>query len=403
MGEINYDKKNLKQLKKILKEQGKSTDGKKEALIKRCKEPYTSNNIMKILIDNVCKKLPKSIQTKLENVNKAQQNGPLSTKRVSQDSLIGIPYECVKQNKLTLKKLETHNTGVAVLLPFREYERIRDSEEKDELDEYLFNNIGSDNTVSCFITICGDDGYSGSTMLRKEYDRFCKEKDIKKSWKRVIRKEGVTNNVNKGNDKWEGHYFYDIKGGEQDTICSHEGEDRRYQIFTTHKNFMTNKDVIDDVKICLIYQMLKIHDIDKYVPQKDKYLKIVETYLKEQTYMGESCYDLIHKLDIFDDKGELLSAIEMEPISIDNFEYKRGRDDSIDISHNESVNKKIIYFDDTKNIMLSDYRPGNLFWDLHLGNMQQQDYTIKEYWEKAEIKAKKREQLQQLKAQSSNL
>ena len=29
--------------------------------------------------------------------------------------------------------------------------------------------------------------------------------------------------------------------------------------------------------------------------------------------------------------------------------------------------------------MLSDYFPGNLFWDTHLGNMQQQSFTLKEY------------------------
>ena len=40
--------------------------------------------------------------------------------------------------------------------------------------------------------------------------------------------------------------------------------------------------------------------------------------------------------------------------------------------------------------MLSDYRPGNLFWDTHLGNMQQQSFTVKEFWEEMEERITKR-------------
>lgn len=31
--------------------------------------------------------------------------------------------------------------------------------------------------------------------------------------------------------------------------------------------------------------------------------------------------------------------------------------------------------------MLSDYRPGNLYWDFKIANMRQQNDTIEEYWE----------------------
>jgi hypothetical protein len=30
--------------------------------------------------------------------------------------------------------------------------------------------------------------------------------------------------------------------------------------------------------------------------------------------------------------------------------------------------------------MLSDYNPGNLFWDYKIANMRQQEDTIEEYW-----------------------
>ena len=52
----------------------------------------------------------------------------------------------------------------------------------------------------------------------------------------------------------------------------------------------------------------------------------------------------------------------------------------IDISHNEAVSKEKIYYCEDNNVLLSDFRPGNLFWDFHCCNMQQQDFTIEEYW-----------------------
>ena len=73
------------------------------------------------------------------------------------------------------------------------------------------------------------------------------------------------------------------------------------------------------------------------------------------------------------------------------FKEKKG----INISHNEAVNKEKIYPDSSNNIMLSDYRPGNLFWDTQIGNMQQQDFTIDEYWEEINKRIKRRIKLRQ--------
>ena len=67
-----------------------------------------------------------------------------------------------------------------------------------------------------------------------------------------------------------------------------------------------------------------------------------------------------------------------------------GRYEIVDISHNEAVNKHQVHFCSENNIMLSDYFPGNLFWDTHLGNMQQQSFTVKEYWAEMEKRNVKR-------------
>ena len=43
--------------------------------------------------------------------------------------------------------------------------------------------------------------------------------------------------------------------------------------------------------------------------------------------------------------------------------------------------------------MLSDYRPGNLFWDYKSANMRQQDDTIDEYWRSIENSLERRKNI----------
>jgi hypothetical protein len=90
--------------------------------------------------------------------------------------------------------------------------------------------------------------------------------------------------------------------------------------------------------------------------------------------------------------GKLISPITQKDISINAFDFDGGckEDEIVDISHNEPVNDKKIRFCQENNVMLSDYRPGNLFWDTHLGNMQQQSFTVKEYWAEMEERITKR-------------
>ena len=49
------------------------------------------------------------------------------------------------------------------------------------------------------------------------------------------------------------------------------------------------------------------------------------------------------------------------------------------LCHNEAASKKRYFQDKTTNTFMSDYRPNNLFWGTHQGNMEQQDMTIQEY------------------------
>lgn len=327
------------------------------------------------------------IKTKLDNINKAGVDNsiPCTTVRVSQNSRIYLHYEIVKKNNLSLRELNTHEKGICVGISWSKYEEMKENIERNELDEYLFNNIGSDNTVSCIVVIMRTEGYSGSNRERSEKIKL-DEEIILNNWIPLRRKNDISCQVNSGNNKWEGHYYYNISGGQQDTLKS-----CNEQIFTTHKGFMTSNNVIHSNYACLLYMMLHVKDINKIFEQDElnDYLSFFENYLNNIYYFKKSCIEHIEELKCLNKNKILISPILCEEISIDDFSEKN----KLNISHNIAVSKNQILFCEDNGILLSDYRPGNLFWDFKLGNMRQQDDTIEEYWESIKKSIKLRETL----------
>ena len=195
-------------------------------------------------IKEINKLLPQSHQTKLGNINKARVDGILPTKRVSKNSRICMPYKTVVENKLiTLNQLNTYENGIVISLPFHEYIRIEMiiEQERTELDNYLYNNIGSDNIVASIIILTNEAGSSGgSTELKEQFENLnimIKEKE----WKPIKRKDNLKD-INKGNDKWIGHYYYNICGGSTTfKQISHPDDIPENQIFTSYKSFMINE------------------------------------------------------------------------------------------------------------------------------------------------------------------
>lgn len=346
-------------------------------------------------ISNILKKFPKKMQTKLTNIDKAgvDTNIPCTTKRVSQNSRIFCTYSMIRQNNLTLPQLNTHSKGICIGMDFNDYSKIKNNVNNDELDEYLLSNIGGDKRVSSIISIMKDSGYSGSKQQRDQ--KLLLDIEAKQNnWAPISRKKDIPKGlVNEGNDKWEGHYYFDICGGDQESFKSWTGE--KPQIFTTPKGFMSGNKVIRDNYVCLLYMLLHVHDINIFLKKEEieKYKLNFEKYMKERKYQGKTCYDLISELEVLDKDNNLISPISWLKISAEDFceEHK------LNISHNEAVCKQKIYFCENNNIMLSDYRPGNLFWDFKVSNMQQQDYTIKEYWQNIE------ESLERRKLNAKNL
>lgn len=330
-----------------------------------------------------------NIKTKLKNIDKAGVDTiPCSTLRVSQNSRIYITREIVKQNNLTLEQLNTHKKGICVGITWDEYEKMKTESESesldDELDKYLFNHIGSDNNVSCIVAILKEKGYSGSSKERQDKIKLDQEA-IFKNWFPIRRKLNINTNtsrkVNEGNDKWEGHYYYSISGGEQETMKSWTGKEP--QLFTTHKGFITSDQVMNANYVSLLYMIIHVHDIHKAFESIHHYKTTFENYLKQSSskYLGKSSYNSIMELPCIINKNRhLISPILCKPISIDDFCKKHA----LNISHNVAVSKNIILFCDEKKVLLSDYRPGNLFWDFKHANMRQQDDTIQEYWEAIE-------------------
>ena len=353
---------------------------------------------VKGIIGAIIKKLPKNIRTKLKNINKAGICDVCPTKRVSQNSRILLPYYIIRKSGLTLDQLKTYTSGLVIELPFREYERIRINSinsNNDELDAYIITNIGGETTnlVAAIVTIRKENGYSGSSVQREDLVRL-KNEIVVRGWEPVVYnpEKTIKNKKNIGNANWSGHYYYKISGGSQQSFKSHP--DKEPKIFTTYKGFMSTKKIIIDVMASLVWQMLHIFDIDKFISTEDalKYKQTLEDYLKKTMYLGESCYESIKKLENIRD-GKLISPITQKEISITAFDQKTvcgGKDEIVDISHNEPVNHKKIRFCQENNVMLSDYFPGNLFWDTHLGNMQQQSFTVKEYWAEMEKRNMKR-------------
>jgi hypothetical protein len=358
-----------------------------------------SAKAVKGIISAITKKFPKNIQTKLKNINKAGGRCEVCpTKRVSQNSRILLSYQIIRACELTLDQLKTHTSGIVIDVPFREYERISSSSNiHDELDEYIVNNIGGDtsNTVVAIVTIKKENGYSGSSAEREDLARL-KNEIVVKGWEPVSYnpEKTIKNKKNIGNANWSGHYYYKISGGSQQSLKSHP--DKEPQIFTTSSGFMSTDKIITDVTASLVWQMLHIFDIDKFISTEDalKYRQTLEDYLKKTAYLGESCYESMKKLENILD-GKLISPITQKEISINAFDKETidggcKEDEIITISHNEPVNHKKIRVCQENNVMLSDYFPGNLFWDTHLGNLQQQSFTVKEYWAEIEQRSVKR-------------
>ena len=78
--------------------------------------------------------------------------------------------------------------------------------------------------------------------------------------------------------------------------------------------------------------------------------------------------------------GKLTDPIQCRAIKIEDFASKTADNESIDLTHQESVNKQIYVYDNKLETLLTPARPTNVFWSKKLSNMMQQDFTLFEYY-----------------------
>ena len=337
--------------------------------------------------------IAENIKTKLKNVSNktGKYNVPdeLFQKRTKRNNRVLISWKDVYNNKLDLEKLKTFEGGVVVEFINDDYwSEFDDSDNMKNIFEELKTRLGSDKNVSAMISIRNEDGDSSS---KKQREAFEKLKEEQKDWenKLIRRKNSNSKNKGMGNDKWEGFIYVSIKGGQQDTIESHKG--RNELLFNPACEYASN-DVMLDIDLVLIYFILKSIDTNKLNDEEkkefDKLLNRIEKYLEKRIYNNTSYrgnlldYCKNHpSLKFSDDR--LFDPIQMEKIDLCDFGIKNGNR-SIDLAHNEAVNKNKFYWDEKLKCVLSAARPTNVFWERHLSNMMQQDYTLDEFFEKQE-------------------
>ncbi|MDE1848695.1 MAG: hypothetical protein KGH55_01545 [Nanoarchaeota archaeon] len=332
------------------------------------------------------------IKTKFKNIcgKTGQYNVPdeLFQKRTSRKNRVLITWKTVKKNKLTLEQLETFYGGVVVEFINEDYfEEVKD----DKLFNELKNRLGSDKIVSAMISIRNEDGSSSSGDARKA---FIKLKEKFPKWNNLLikRKPGISNDVNIGNEKWEGYIYVHIAGGQQDVIKSHTSSELLFNPACEY----ANEEICLDID--LVMSFFALNSIDKDKLNKNQQRKLSELLNKLKNELVKSSYDGGNLLDycknhpcLILEKNKLFDPIQVEQINISDFSIDNKEDDrNLDLTHNESVNKARFYFDHTKNCILTPARPNNLFWSKHLSNMMQQNFSLEEYFKHEEDIVKKR-------------
>lgn len=331
-----------------------------------------SNILKDVIADFTDKDVKKSLTTKISNVNKALSKGvPLCTARVASNSRQAMPLADVLMNNLQLNHLSSYSYGIVIYLQFEEYEQLDIKQDKSEIEKYIVDNIGSDNLVSS-IVVMTNQGDSNANSVRS--DALCRFKNLilKNNWEKlqIIK---AKKNTHKFNHNWKGHYYYNLCGGNNKSNKSHEKD---IAIFTPSINGFANKAVCTHVQLTLLWQFLHCVDIHNYL-SRDNILKAktrIENVLNSTFYFGQSISALMKNLNNIHD-GVLMSPIRIEKLKVMDL-LNEGH-----ISHDVPASKHTFLYCTYNKCVLSDYRPGNLFWDTKRANQQQGDFTIKEYWE----------------------
>ena len=353
-----------------------------------------------------------NIRTKFSNIcNKTgMYNVPeeLFQKRTPRKNRVLISWKTVKKNNLNIEKLESFENGVVV--EFMNIDYLDDDNQNDPVFIELKNRLGSNKNVSSIITFRTENGSSSSSIPRIAFSNFINNTEvIYNDNKIIINKNNYMNYALEktldgsgsgiGNDKWKGFLFVSIKGGQQATIETHKN--KSITLFNPACEY-ANKEVSIDIDLTLSY--FAMCSIDYTNLPKDKKNLHINLLTKLEEILKNIEYELNNKkISLFQycnmhpslaiSKNKLIDPIQMKEISISNFDVASiANPESIDITHNEAVNKELYYWDSERKCILSPARPTNLFWSYHLSNMMQQNFSLSDYIKHEEEIYKKRQE-----------
>lgn len=355
---------------------------------------------------------PSKTLTKIENTtNKTgKYNVPteLFQKRTSRKNRVLISWKSVKNNNLTLQHLQAFEGGVVVEFINEDY--FNEDNYHDELFQYLVKKIGSDELVSSMISIRSENGSSSSSLQRKYYNSLLNDTEFIYNGQKVLInknnlhdyaiKRKATYSSGMGNEHWEGFIYISIKGGQQNTIKSH---DKEVHLFNPACEYL-NEEISLELSLVILYFVLQSKFLNENISfdLKKEYNEIMKElcevlskcYYDSDAYKGNLLEYCENHPSTSMKKGELFDPIQVTPIYIEDFAIDDKNDKrNIDFTHDEAVNKDRYYWDNYRKTILSPARPTNIFWSKHLSNMMQQNFTLEEYFEHQEKIIERRNEL----------
>jgi len=319
----------------------------------------------------------------------------LFQKRTSRTNRVLFRWKLIKENEINLQHLNSFFGGVCVELVNDDYF----NKSNEPILKSLKKIVGGNGLISSMISLRNEDGTSNSTLQRNLFKDYKIEKNkgfpiIKRNQDAKVKFSG------KGeNNVWQGKIYYSIRGGEQDTFESHPSDKLHPMLFNPALEY-ANERVCFDIDMTMSYFALHCNDIDKDKNEINSLKSEIEIYLNDRVYFETKLKNnntiKINLLDYCKNhyslkwgKGFLIDPIQMVKMSIDDFKTSNTRNSSV-VSHNESADKAIFYYDSKQEFILSPARPTNLFWSKHHSNMMQQDYNLEDYFAAEKDRYKKR-------------
>src|SRR5699024_4719786 len=199
------------------------------------------------------------------------------------------------------------------------------------------------------ILLINEDGNPSSKVQREAYQLLIKKFPNYQDYL-IKRKKGIPYN-GQGNDSFEGFIYFDIKGGTQERIYSHDTYDGILNLFNPAVEYASENTMLD-IDLTLLYFSLK--SIPKEYRAQPAYKRLLENYqktLSKITYPvlteNEDYNNLLEycnnhpslAIDSNEDfNKQLTDPIQFEPINIEDFTVSSISDlRSLDLSHNEPV------------------------------------------------------------------